>query len=132
MQVLYQIDLRGEGDVEAIVGALNVEDAFDSTDVRAAAVKLAREAWADRNVADARVRELAPDWPTYRQPAVDRAILRLACFEMAAGRTPARVAINEAVELAKEYASAQSPAFINGVLDKIARTLPETAGELKP
>ena len=66
---------------------------------------------------------LAPKWPTHRQPAVDRAILRLAYHEMKSGRTPIKVVINEAVELAKGYCSKESPPFINGVLDKMARQI---------
>ena len=52
---------------------------------------------------------------------VDRNILRLAYFEMASGQTPPKVAINEAVELAREFSTQKSPAFVNGVLDKIMR-----------
>ena len=50
--------------------------------------------------------------------------MRLAFHEIVTGHAPAKVAINEAVELAKEYGAQQSPAFINGVLDKMARRLP--------
>ncbi len=66
---------------------------------------------------------LTPDWPTHRQPPVDRAILRLAHHEMVSGHAPVKVAINEGVELAKRYADKESPAFINGVLDKLAKRL---------
>ncbi len=71
--------------------------------------------------ADHTVAELAPDWPTYRQPVVDRNILRLAYYEMIPGTTPPKVAINEAIELAKEFSTEKSPLFVNGVLDKIYR-----------
>ena len=70
------------------------------------------------------VAELAPQWPTHRQPPVDRAILRLSFYEMASQIVPVKVAINEAIELAKEYGSEQSPSFVNGVLDKMAKRLP--------
>ncbi len=69
---------------------------------------------------------LAPEWPTYRQPVVDRNILRLAYFEIESGQTPPKVAINEAVELAREFSTQKSPAFVNGVLDKIMRNLTRT------
>ncbi len=58
-----------------------------------------------------------------RQPPVDRAILRLAYHELTSGHAPPKVVINEAVELAKKFGAEQSPAFINGVLDKLARQL---------
>lgn len=104
-------------------------DAIDAefnanAEVREAATTLAIDAWLLRDKADAICGELAPDWPASRQPAVDRAILRLALYEIASGRTPMKVAINEAVELAKSYAGEESPMFINAVLDKAAAQLP--------
>ncbi|MEM7626029.1 MAG: transcription antitermination factor NusB [Planctomycetota bacterium] len=127
MQVLYQIDATGETDAEAIFAGLD-ED-HDPVAVRAEAVALALAAWTGRDALDAKVGKLAADWPTHRQPPVDRAILRLAVHEMVTGRTPPRVAINEAVELAKQFSNENAPAFINGVLDKLHRSLdlpPET------
>lgn len=123
MQVLYQIDMSSETDRDAIYAS--VDDDFDSEAVRQAAVELALQAWGTKADADALVADLAPDWPTHRQPPVDRAILRLSYHEMVTGRTPVKVAINEAVELAKRFGSEDSPAFINGVLDKIAKKLNE-------
>ncbi|MFW6058800.1 MAG: transcription antitermination factor NusB [Phycisphaeraceae bacterium] len=121
MQLLYQFDLGGEADEQAVLAGL--EDAHDAPAVRRAAVTLATGAWRGRAEADRRIAELTPDWPTHRQPPVDRAILRLAHHEMVSGHAPAKVAINEAVELAKRYADEQSPSFINGVLDKLAKRL---------
>lgn len=132
MQLLYQIDVRGEADLPAIVEALEEdEEGFDDHETRAQAIELAESAWSSRATADDLVAQLAPDWPTHRQPPVDRAILRLACFEMQSGRTPVKIAINEAVELAKHYAAQTSSAFINGVLDKIAKQL-QARGENSP
>ena len=54
---------------------------------------------------------------------MDRAILRLAYHEITTGRVPVKIAINEAVELAKQFASEESPPFVNGVLDKMHRQL---------
>ena len=72
---------------------------------------------------DALVTPLTPEWPIHRQPVVDRSLLRLAYYEMISGRTPPKVVINEAVELAKEFSTEKSPMFINGVLDKLYRQL---------
>jgi N utilization substance protein B len=121
MQLLYQIDLRGESDLEAIRQSL--DDGIDPPEVSDEAFKLARAAWEQHGAADAMASELAPTWPTPRQPPVDRAILRLAYYEILSGHAPPKVVINEAVELSKEYCSQQSPPFINGVLDKIAKRL---------
>ncbi len=119
MQALYQIDVLGTADQRVVFEAL--DEGYDPLDVREEATELAIAAWHGRSGADALVAELAPDWPTHRQPPVDRAILRLAHHEIRSGHAPAKVAINEAVELAKQFGSEHSPAFINGVLDKVAR-----------
>lgn len=126
MQVLYQLDLRGEEDEPAIREAL--ADSPDPADLCEAGHELALAAWGTRGRADSLVAELAPDWPTHRQPPVDRAMLRLAFHEIVSGHAPAKVVINEAVELAKIYGTDQSPAFINGVLDKAAKRLAAEGG----
>lgn len=119
MQVLYQMDVTGEADPQTLRASLDEE--HDSPEAREAAVELACEAWRNREQADALVAELAPEWPTHRQPPVDRAILRLAHHEMVTGRAPVKVAINEAIDLAREYGSEHSAAFVNAVLDKLAK-----------
>lgn len=121
MQVLYQLDVRGEEDLPLIAEGL--VEGPDAPSVQEAAIALAQGAWEKRQESDAFTTELAPDWPTHRQPPVDRAILRLAYYEMVSGHAPVKVAINEAVTIAKHFCSEQSPAFINGVLDKLAKKL---------
>ncbi len=116
LQALYQFD-AGAADPQVVRGSLAEspgtgrahDEGFD----------LACRAWACREEADRAVAAISPDWPTYRQPVIDRSILRLAWFEMASGRTPPKVVINEAVELAKEFSTSKSPMFINGVLDRL-------------
>ncbi|MEM8736975.1 MAG: transcription antitermination factor NusB [Planctomycetota bacterium] len=121
MQVLYQIDATGETDAELIFAELD-ED-HDAPEVRTAAVEFALRAWEDHGTIDDRITAIAPDWPTHRQPPVDRAILRLAVHDMTSGRSPAKVAINEALELAKQFSHENAPPFINGILDKLHKTL---------
>ena len=121
MQVLYQMDVTGVRDRQAIIDGL--DDDFDNPRVREQGTDLALDAWVNHAEADGKIAELAPEWPTHRQPPVDRAILRLAYHEITTGHAPVKVAINEAIELAKHYASEQSPAFVNGVLDKLAKTV---------
>jgi len=121
MQLLYQFDLRGQDDAQQIRDGL--EDSTEPAELCREGFELAHAVWERHDQADAAAGELAPHWPTHRQPPLDRAILRLAYYEMATGRVPNRVAINEAVVLAKQYCSEQSPGFINGVLDKIAKQL---------
>jgi N utilization substance protein B len=68
---------------------------------------------------DALIAEKAEHWSVPRMPATDRNLLRLGAYEIRYSDTPHRVAINEAVELAKRYGAANSPQFINGILDKL-------------
>lgn len=121
-QVLFQLDARGERDGPAIRdAALHEEHGGLSEQDRENACDLAVAAYTARAEADRVMLELAPAWPSHRQAAVDRAILRLAHFEMVSGRTPPKIAVNEAVELAKEFSTDKSPAFVNGLLDKVLK-----------
>ncbi len=71
---------------------------------------------------DQLIGESAKSWDTNRMSKVDLAILRLAAYEIKYSKsTPVGVAINEAVELAKKFSSDEAPAFINGILGKIAK-----------
>lgn len=119
MQVLYQLDVTDTTDRQALLDGVDTD--FDKLAVREQGVDMALEAWAGHKEADGKVEALSPEWPTHRQPPVDRAILRLAYYEITSGITPPKVAINEAIELAKQYAGEQSPAFVNGILDKLAK-----------
>ena len=128
MQLLYQLDLYGEQDLRRIDADFDAEEteAPIEPEQAEAAESLARAAWEQREAADALSTELATQWPSHRQPPVDRAILRLGYHELTTGTAPAAVVINEAVELAKTYGDEPSPAFVNGVLDAMVRRLKET------
>jgi N utilization substance protein B len=70
---------------------------------------------------DQSIAKYAPEWPFDQIAAIDRNILRLACWEFTVFQeTPLKVAINEAIELAKHYGSDSAPRFINGVLGSLA------------
>jgi len=69
----------------------------------------------------------AQNWRIERMSAIDRAILRLALAEMRTTSTPAKVVIDEAVELAKKFSSEEASPFINGILDAAAKTFGEKA-----
>ena len=75
---------------------------------------------------DERIGKHSDNWRMERMPAVDRNIIRMALFEMLHGGTPAAVAIDEALELARRFSGDESVKFINGVLDALRR---ETSGE---
>lgn len=67
--------------------------------------------------------ELSENWKLARLATVDRNILRLAIYELRAGTAPPKVVIDEALELAKKFSSAEAPGFLNGVLDAAAKRL---------
>ncbi len=117
LQVMYQFDVV-EGPDHALVKSTLVESPGTPED-HAGGFDLATLAWEFRDEADKAIVPLAPEWPTYRQPAIDRNILRLAYYEIFYGETPAKVAINEAVELAKEFGSEKTPNFVNALLDRL-------------
>jgi N utilization substance protein B len=83
----------------------------------------AHKAWEYRKQSDAWIERLAPQWPPRRQPSVDRNLLRLALWELTGRDTPPKVVVDEAIELAKQYSTEGSPAFINGVLDSVLKEL---------
>jgi len=72
---------------------------------------------------DQMVSRLSENWRLDRIAAVDRNILRLAIYELRSGTAPANVVIDEALELAKKFSSAEAPAFLNGVLDAANKSL---------
>ncbi len=129
LQVLYQFDAGAEPS-DAVFQTL--EQSPGTPAVHRRGYELAVDAWAVRDEADATVAALTPDWPTYRQPALDRCILRLAFYEFMHGDTPPKVAINEAVELAREFSTEKSPLFVNAVLDKIYKSNREPVAEPDP
>ena len=73
--------------------------------------------------ADEQVRKHAVDWKLERIAAIDRAILRLGIYELRRGETPARIVINESVELAKKFSSEDASAFVNALLDTVRKSL---------
>ncbi len=81
--------------------------------------ELAKEILAQSAKIDQTIAQAAPAWPVDKLNKIDLAILRLAAYEIAQGQTPPKVAIDEAVELAKEYGGESSPSFVNGVLGTI-------------
>jgi N utilization substance protein B len=119
LQVLFAWDAHGQACDE--MASQVTHDGTDDPLTRQQAVVLARGAWEWRQSSDPWVERLAPQWPPRRQPAVDRNLLRLAIYELTSTDTPARVVLDEAIELAKLYSTEHSPSFINGVLDAVLR-----------
>jgi transcription antitermination protein NusB len=78
-------------------------------------------AWEARKVADDWAVKYAPQWPTHRQPGVDRALLRLAIWELTSTDTPPKVVIDESIEIARAFSTKDSPGFVNAVLDAVLK-----------
>lgn len=119
MQVLFVWDTNGSADsalAEQVIG-----DGSDDPEIRRQAMQWAGAAWEQREMTDARIERLAPHWPVRRQPGVDRALLRMSIWELNKGETPPKVVIDEAIELAKQFSTEQSAAFVNGVLDTVLK-----------
>lgn len=127
MQTLFLWDSNGEPDLDP--ARRIVEDRSDDPAVREAALRMASDVWERKQSIDERVERLAPQWPPRRQPIVDRNLIRLAVWEMTSADTPPKVVIDEAIELAREFSTEQSPAFVNGVLDAV---LKEHLGLIRP
>jgi len=128
LQVLYSCDR------EAVTTRAQWEqtlaDAECSPEVRAFALELVEGVLGDRARIDALIAGAADNWELSRLATVDRNILRVAVHELTARPDiPAKVSINEAIELGKRFSTAQSGAFINGILDRIRRDLGRTVDE---
>ncbi len=112
------------------LGALYSSDATGEPPARigisARAHRLAAAAWEERAALDAELAAAATGWRVERMPAVDRAVLRLALYELRHTATPIGVVISEAVELAKRFSTERSGTFINGVLARLASADPDS------
>jgi len=121
---LYQWDLRGD-EVLPELDDLLIKDRREP-DVADYVKTLVNGTIEHRADIDKRISEAAEHWRIERMAVVDRNVLRMATYEMAYRKddVPPKVAINEAIELAKRFSTDQSGAFVNGVLDRVRRGLP--------
>jgi transcription antitermination protein NusB len=117
LQMLFQQDLNPDVPADT-VRELIVDRLRDES--------LARFAWQlfggvmeTRPALDARIETVAANWSLKRMAPTDRNVLRLGAFELLHTQTPPRVVIDEALELAKRYGTAQSSQFVNGILDRL-------------
>ena len=96
-------------------------------ETRKFANRLFEGAVAEAGAADALIAQLSENWRVERMPAIDRSILRLAIHELRAGSAPPKAVIDEALELAKTFSSADAPGFLNGLLDAALKSLGKAA-----
>ncbi len=118
-RAVYQADVTGETPKHCLEEIL--EETPSSDDIRAFAATLVDELEEHRENVDAIVSRTAHNWPLRRMAATDRSVLRVAVVELLHhAETPTRVALDEAIEIAKKYGSETSGSFVNGILDRIA------------
>jgi N utilization substance protein B len=128
LQALYEIDMTGHAPGQTILERLEAEQIETSLaefvrQIVAGVMPITVEL-------DNFIAQHAPDWPLDQVAIIDRNIIRIALWEFAvAGCTPVKVAINEAIELAKMYGSDSTPRFVNGVLGSLATRQAEIKNE---
>ena len=121
LQLLYELDLRGDEEVEpAIEEFWRRQEAAE--DIRVFADTLVRGTKAHQAKIDELIARFAERWGLDRMAVVDRNILRAGLFELLwSNEVPPKVAINEALDIARKFSTEESTRFINGVLDRIRR-----------
>jgi N utilization substance protein B len=132
LQALYEVDCVGHPPEQVIARHLEANPAL-SAEAAEFLRQLVLGALASAPAFDRLIAECAPEWPVEQLAVVDRNILRLALWEFGVStETPLKVAINEAVELAKRFGSESAPRFVNGVLGTLAERESEVRHQLQP
>ena len=124
LETLYEYDIANHSPFEVLAYRLL------DTPLENAVIEFARLWIAGvldyQTMMDGLIADYAPEWPLDQMAVIDRNILRMAIYEFViTDETPVKVAINEAVELAKIYGSDSAPRFVNGVLGTLADLIPE-------
>jgi N utilization substance protein B len=119
LQALYELDLTEHKVGEVLEARFSQEEL--SLELQDFASEIVRGVVPLRELLDEHIAEHAPEWPIDQISIIDRNLLRIALWEFAVqAKTPLKVAINEAVELAKRFGSDSTPRFVNGVLGSLA------------
>jgi N utilization substance protein B len=121
MQMLFQWDMSEQEPARLEAKFWRAAKATEST--RAFANRLFEGAARDTTAIDELIVRQAENWRLERLAVIDRAILRLAIYELRTTDTPPKVILNEAVELAKKFSSEEAGSFVNGILDAVHKSL---------
>jgi N utilization substance protein B len=125
MQMLFQWDMSQQDPTKLEKKFWGGAKAAETT--RVFANRLFEGAAREVSALDEMIVKHAENWRFERLAAIDRAILRLAIYELRATDTPPKVILNEAVDLAKKFSSEDSGAFVNGILDAFRKSLPSVS-----
>jgi N utilization substance protein B len=117
VQMLYQIDLNPEADLRSVRAM--IQELLPEEDLQEFAWRLFVGVREHRALLDAKIEAIAENWSLKRMAPTDRNVLRLGLYELINTQTPHRVVLDEAIELARVFGSAQSAHFVNGILDKL-------------
>jgi N utilization substance protein B len=127
LQVLYRCDLNPDRD-PAEDEAFIRSRLHNREELVAFAMSLVKGVLRNREELDQMLAARADNWSLDRMAATDRNVLRLGAYEILLTNTPGRVAINEAVELARRFGTSQSSQFVNGILDGFLHDKPNGGG----
>ena len=129
MQGLYQLDVQGEYLLEHLWQFFTENESDDST--RKLADEWVKGTWKNMALCDELIVNSAKKWGLARLSFVDKSILRLSTYQLKfCPDIPAKVVINEAIEMAKKFSTEKSPAFVNGVLDNILQKIKSNEPEI--
>ena len=124
LQILYAREVAGGAVPDVSSGLVRLaEHPAEMIEQLAPAEELAAAVTRDIAALDREASAAADNWRWDRIGIVERNVLRIAVFELKAGSVPPKVAIDEAVQLAHLFGGPKSAAFVNGILDRVARTL---------
>jgi transcription antitermination protein NusB len=117
LQLLYRQDLNPTDNIETAEDF--VAERLKDPELRTFCWRLFTGTTEWRKMIDERIEEVAANWSLHRMAPTDRNVLRLGGYELLYTETPNRVVVDESIELAKKFGDAQSPQFVNGILDKL-------------
>lgn len=126
MQALCQWEIQRDESSPTLADFLAGQEASPETTVYAS--KLVQEFWRQGKEIDERIASASVKWDLARISPVERNVMRVAIAEFLGGKVPAAVALNEAIEIGREYGGAESPRFINGVLDAVFKSMQAAMG----
>ncbi|MGE3314608.1 MAG: transcription antitermination factor NusB [Planctomycetaceae bacterium] len=127
LQMLYQIDVNPDVDAYAVRAMIREQIEDEELSAFTWSLFVGVREW--RPQLDAQIEAVAENWSLSRMAATDRNAIRLGAFELLHTSTPHRIVIDEAIELARKFGTAQSSQFVNGILDRLVPPEKKAGGD---